>query len=161
MTSGSIPAVLQTNELPENCTLLPSPTPTAATETEEQDGNSTTGPPGKPPNDSKRRYFGYIPYYPWFQAKEIDPPPCPCNCKRSCSLQLQFPVTGAMGPDANLVAYTTLPSGEVVVDSAPFKVSDILENKVGSVCLFCMLAGHVPVLPPHLCVCLCVCCRLA
>ena len=55
---------------------------------------------------------------------------CPCSCRSTCDLAVEFTVDSNMGPKGKLTVYTTLSSGEMVVDTVDFTTDSIFANKV-------------------------------
>ena len=68
---------------------------------------------------------------------------CPCSCRRTCGLAVEFTVDTNMGPNGKLTVYTTLTSGEMVVDTVDFSIDNVFANKVRDIVLDNGLANCV------------------
>ena len=70
-----------------------------------------------------------IPHEPLPLLKPVEAT-CPCSCRSTCDLAVEFTVDSNMGPKGKLTVYTTLSSGEMVVDTVDFTTDSIFANKV-------------------------------
>ena len=60
---------------------------------------------------------------------------CPCSCRSTCDLDVEFTVDTNMGPNGKLIVYTTLSTGEMVVDTVDFSIDNVFANKVCEIIL--------------------------